>query len=413
MCDTLIRVNAASKKFCRDLKTSLAYGLRDMAGDLAGSRGRGRQHLRRDEFWAVDEISFSLQRGQCLGLIGPNGSGKSTLLKMVNGILKPDRGTIEIKGRVSALIELGAGFNPILTGKENIYVNGAILGMEKSEIDSKLDQIIEFSGVHDAIDTPIRSFSSGMRVRLGFAIAAHVDTDVLLIDEVLAVGDVGFKQKCFNTMAEMSPDRAIVFVSHNMANIARLSTSVLVMNTGREVIQTEDVGRGIQEYFEQFPTISGTRIGDDLVRLEFCRVVGTAEDVPTVRHGEELLLELEFSVVGERHPNVLHLKFVDKEAKEVAIAYTRIPSKTFGKDERGRLRVKIPDLPLSAGRYGLSLLFAESFNNTVNGKIIAHYDSAISLRVVGSETISNIPVQLAAEVETDAPQAEPFGSESL
>ena len=401
MSDQLIDVCASSKKFCRDLKTSLAYGVRDIAREMVGSRGTGRSRLRHGEFWAVRDISFEVRRGDCLGLIGPNGSGKSTLLKMINGILKPDIGRISVRGRVSALIELGAGFSPILTGRENIYVNGSVLGMTTTEVDAKLDEIIHYSGIEEFIDMPVRSYSSGMRVRLGFAIAAHVDTDVLLIDEVLAVGDVGFKQRCFNTMANLAKDRAIIFVSHNMANIARIATSVLVMNSGEGIIHTPDVGSAIQQYFEQFPAMAGSRIGEHLVHLRECRVPGAEDDAPTVRYGEALVVELEYAVLGEDEPDVIHLKFFDKGASQVAVSYVRIPSGIAQIDGYRRLRVRVRDFPLSAGRYSIGIIFAEAYNDTVNGKIIAHYVSAITLRVVGSETISNISVQLPADVLLD------------
>src|SRR5210317_1944929 len=168
----LIRVENVSKKFCRTLKRSLWYAVKDIAGELFG-RNNSESRLRPGEFWAVDNASFELKRGDCLGLIGPNGAGKSTLLKMLNGLIKPDKGRITMRGRVGALIELGAGFNPILTGRENIYVNAAVLGIPKQEVDKKLDAIIEFAEIDDFINTPVQSYSSGMKVRLGFAVAAQ------------------------------------------------------------------------------------------------------------------------------------------------------------------------------------------------------------------------------------------------
>ena len=189
--DVLVKVEGVSKKFCRNLKRSLWYGVKDISSELFGSTKNSQ--LRPKEFWAVDDVSFELKRGECLGLIGHNGAGKSTLLKMLNGLIKPDKGKITMKGRIGALIELGAGFNPILTGRENIYNNGAVLGFSKKEIDAKFDAIIEFAEIDDFIDTPVQNYSSGMKVRLGFAVAAQMEPDVLIIDEVLAVGDVGFR----------------------------------------------------------------------------------------------------------------------------------------------------------------------------------------------------------------------------
>ncbi|MEM1013338.1 MAG: ATP-binding cassette domain-containing protein, partial [Planctomycetota bacterium] len=162
--DVLIKVDGVGKKFCRDLKRSLWYGVKDLAAEVTGRPGE-RDNLRRDEFWAVDDVSFEVRRGECLGLIGHNGAGKSTLLKMLNGLIKPDRGSITMRGRIGALIELGAGFNPILTGRENVYVNGSVLGMTKKEIDRKFDAILDFAEIEDFIDAPVQTYSSGMKVR--------------------------------------------------------------------------------------------------------------------------------------------------------------------------------------------------------------------------------------------------------
>jgi homopolymeric O-antigen transport system ATP-binding protein len=246
--DVLVRVTNVSKKFCRDLKRSLWYGARDIIAELnplAGTRVRavvdsahfGTENptpspLRDAEFWAVRGMGFELCRGECLGLIGRNGSGKSTLLKMLNGLIRPDAGRIEVRGRVGALIALGAGFNPILTGRENIYVNGVILGLSIKEIEAKLDEIIDFAGVGAFIDAPVQSYSSGMQVRLGFAVATALDVDVLLLDEVLAVGDAEFRQKCYNRIAEVRKSAGVIFVSHDMAQIGRICNRALVMSRG-------------------------------------------------------------------------------------------------------------------------------------------------------------------------------------
>ena len=198
--DVLVRVEGVSKRFCRDLKRSLWYGVQDASRDLLG-RDSSEQPLRPDEFWAVNDVSFEVKHGECLGLIGRNGAGKTTLLKMLNGLIKPDRGRIEMRGRVGALIALGAGFNPILSGRENIYVNGSVLGLSRKEIDAKYDEIVDFADIGEFINAPVQSYSSGMQVRLGFAVAVAVQPQILLLDEVLAVGDVSFQAKCFNTLA--------------------------------------------------------------------------------------------------------------------------------------------------------------------------------------------------------------------
>ncbi len=229
---TLVKVDNISKKFCRDLKTSLLYGLKDIANEFIPRKNYSKQ-LREKEFWALKNISLELNQGEVLGLIGKNGSGKTTLLRLINGLIKPDNGIIEVKGRVGALIALGAGFNPILTGRENVYVNGSVLGLSKTEIDSKFDEIVEFSELEDFIDTPVQNYSSGMQVRLGFAVAAQMDPDLLLTDEVLAVGDFRFSNKCFSMLQKLKNNgTSTILVSHSMGNILQFADRVVWLDNG-------------------------------------------------------------------------------------------------------------------------------------------------------------------------------------
>ncbi|MEQ1742885.1 MAG: ABC transporter ATP-binding protein [Candidatus Nitrotoga sp.] len=252
MTDSLIQVEELSKKFCRNLKRSLWYGLHDMGSELRGGQRSNTDKLRPEEFWSVQNINFEVKRGECLALIGPNGAGKSTLLRMLNGLIKPDQGRITMRGRVNALIALGAGFNPILTGRENVYVNGSVLGFSKKEIDKKYEEIVEFSELRDFMDTPVRNYSSGMNVRLGFAVASQMEPDVLLLDEVLAVGDAGFRAKCFNAIMEIMQRAAVIFVSHSMPQIARVATKVLVMEQGGCKLLTPNVGLAMETYYSTF-----------------------------------------------------------------------------------------------------------------------------------------------------------------
>ncbi len=253
--EVLIKVEDLSKKFCRDLKRSLRYGLQDMAGEITG-RPRT-DSLREKEFWAVKDIGFEVRRGECLGLIGHNGAGKTTLLRMLNGLIKPDQGRIEIRGTVGALIALGAGFNPILTGRENIYVNAAVLGLSKARVDEKLEEILAFAELGEFIDMPVQHYSSGMSVRLGFAVAAIlIEPDILFLDEVLAVGDISFTIKCLNRVRELMRTSAVVFVSHNMPLISSFCTRVLVMDHGHTVLDTDQPGVAINHYYG---LVSGTQ----------------------------------------------------------------------------------------------------------------------------------------------------------
>lgn len=188
----------------------------------------------KEDFWALNDVSFELRRGEVLGIIGRNGAGKSTLLKILSRITDPTRGSIRLRGRVASLLEVGTGFHPELTGRENIYLNGAILGMTRAEIRSRFDEIVDFSGVEKFLDTPVKRYSSGMYVRLAFAVAAHLEPEILIVDEVLAVGDADFQKKCLGKMENVSKSgRTILFVSHNMGTISSLCSRAILMDRGR------------------------------------------------------------------------------------------------------------------------------------------------------------------------------------
>ncbi|HWA99313.1 MAG TPA: ABC transporter ATP-binding protein [Pirellulales bacterium] len=244
--EILVQVDSARKKFCRSLRRSLWYGMHDLVGEVIHGSASHEQ-LRKDEFWAVNHVSFELRRGECLGLIGRNGAGKTTLLRMLNGLIKPDAGRITMRGRVGALIALGAGFNPILTGRENIYVNASVLGLTKRETDTKIDEIIDFAELREFIDAPVQSYSSGMQVRLGFAVATALEPDILLLDEVLAVGDTNFRHKCYHRLGKLADRAAVILVTHNMPQVAQLCHRALVLQKG-EVQSYGDTNAGIDAY---------------------------------------------------------------------------------------------------------------------------------------------------------------------
>jgi lipopolysaccharide transport system ATP-binding protein len=204
-----------------------------------------------DYVWAIKDINFEVQRGEVLGIIGKNGAGKSTLLKILSKVTSPTTGVIKSRGRIASLLEVGTGFNPELTGRENIYLNGAILGMTKKEIDAKLDEIIEFSGCERYIDTPTKRYSSGMTVRLGFAVAAFLEPEILVVDEVLAVGDAEFQKKAIGKMQDISREggRTVLFVSHNMAAVKSLCTRTIILENGMVSFEG-DVEQGVKHYLE-------------------------------------------------------------------------------------------------------------------------------------------------------------------
>jgi lipopolysaccharide transport system ATP-binding protein len=226
------------------------------------------------ELWALRDVSFQVREGEILGIIGRNGAGKSTLLKILSRITAPTTGQVKIKGRVGSLLEVGTGFHPELTGRENIYLNGAILGMKKAEIDRKLDEIIDFAEIEQFIDTPVKRYSSGMYVRLAFAVAAHLEPEILIVDEVLAVGDVAFQKKCLGKMGDVAKSgRTVLFVSHNILAIENLCSSVLILKAGR----VADIGspeRVITVYLQDLNTIK-----QNSIKLEFAELSMTFEAI--------------------------------------------------------------------------------------------------------------------------------------
>ena len=249
-----------------------------------------------DEFWVLRNVSFEVRPGQALGIIGPNGAGKSTALKVLTRILRPTRGAIRVAGRVGALIELAAGFHQDLTGRENVMLQGAIMGMKRDDIRKRFDQIVDFAGIPDFIDTPVKRYSSGMNARLGFAIAAHLDPDVMVIDEVLAVGDFNFQQKCYARLQEFRAKGVpIAFVSHNMQAIATLCDRVLLLRPGQDPI-LGDVSTVLAEYASSKGSLADPRVTVEAVALS---LTGTKAEVRgPIPPGTQMSLSLEITAVA-------------------------------------------------------------------------------------------------------------------
>lgn len=330
MANAGVRFEGVWKKFRRG---AIHDSLRDLVPALARrvvGRGRPAEELRAGDFWAVRDVSFEVREGDTLGIIGGNGAGKSTVLKILTGILRPTRGLYHVDGRVGALIEISAGFHPDLTGRENVSLQGAIRGMPKAVIRRQFDSIVEFSGIEEFIDTPVKRYSSGMNARLGFAIAAHLDPEVLIIDEVLAVGDLGFQTKAFNRIREMATSGIpVVIVSHQLDQITELCTKAILLDHGAMVClgtPEECIARYTQGvhaapdsratgpfriHTVRAVTELPTRTGEDLgVCIEGVREPGaTAEDGDSVRikvvHSQlgHLVFETTTSRLGIRLPD--------------------------------------------------------------------------------------------------------------
>jgi lipopolysaccharide transport system ATP-binding protein len=251
--ENVLEVRGVWKKYCRQLKRAMWYGLCDVGRHLVGRRPYSHpQHgLRHGEFYAIRNAGFELPRGQCVAIIGPNGAGKSTMLKMINGLIRPDFGEIRIRGKIGALIELGTGFNPILSGRENVYINAAVLGLKKQEIDRNFDDIVDFAELGHVINDPIKTYSSGMRVRLGFSVAAHLQPELLVMDEVLAVGDIGFRMKCFQHLNQLTKQGvSIILVTHAVGMLPRVASRVIVFDRG-QIVFDGDLENGISLYEEK------------------------------------------------------------------------------------------------------------------------------------------------------------------
>ena len=252
----IIEARNISKQYQIGRRRDGYVALRDIIGGalqhplaFLGSKAKGLFASRKEDFFALDDVGFTVQKGEVVGIIGSNGAGKSTLLKILTQITPPSTGEIILRGKVSSLLEVGTGFHPELTGRENVFLNGAILGMTKKEIVKKFDDIVDFSGVRQFIDTPVKRYSSGMYVRLAFAIAAHMEPDILLVDEVLAVGDAEFQKKCLGKMDEVAKTtgRTILFVSHNMSAIKKLCTRAILLDKGK-VIYDGSTDRAVEMY---------------------------------------------------------------------------------------------------------------------------------------------------------------------
>lgn len=309
-----------------------------------------------EKFLALDDVSFEVKKGEALGIIGHNGAGKSTLLKLLSRVTAPTKGTISYNGRIASMLEVGTGFHPELTGRENVYMNGAILGMTKAEIDRKFDQIVEFAEMEKFIDTPVKRYSSGMYVKLAFAVAAHLDSEIMVMDEVLAVGDMKFQQKCLGKMGDAanSEGRTVLYVSHNMNTIRQLCTRCIVLDHGK-LIFDGDVEKAIEVY-EQTAEYELQQIVDlehkkhtempfePIIKMTELRF-NKARAIYDV--GDEMKLEIRVNVFQPCRNVMLRLVLNAVDNTPVAMATTIVP---FSADE-GNIRVWMQLLGLAPGKY--------------------------------------------------------------
>jgi lipopolysaccharide transport system ATP-binding protein len=395
--EIVISAKNVSKKFCKNLKRSLAYGIVELSKNLIGVIPDSTT-LRRDEFWALNDISFELRRGEVLGVIGENGSGKTTLLRLLAGIFPPDKGEIMIRGKVGALIALGAGFHPHMTGIENIYLNGTILGMSKREIDKRLEEIIDFAEIGDFIEAPVSVYSSGMRVRLGFSVAAYLDPDVLLIDEVLAVGDISFRSKCFNAIDKLTKNAAVIFVSHQMPQVSRICSKIFVLDKGIPVCQSSNVMEGIDYFFSNIKAVKQSISGTGRAEVHKTKIYSDNSEESTngflkIQYLDNLYIEVSFSLSSEIQKAVMNIAFFSRDERGVAQCYSNICNfEVVNSGDIITTRVKIPKLQLNPGIYSISIVLVDSRR----GETLINVHAMKNIQVLGS-SMGFAPLQLQGE----------------
>ncbi|MDB5058669.1 MAG: transporter related protein [Chloroflexi bacterium] len=379
MSDIAIRVEGLGKKYrlgaslaryktIRESMTGLAMAPLRRARALAGRRpGEGeRGYL--PEFWALRDVSFDVQHGEVLGIIGRNGSGKSTLLKLLSHITEPTAGRIGINGRVASLLEVGTGFHPELTGRENVYLNGAILGMSRAEITRKFDEIVAFAEVEKFIDTQVKHYSSGMYLRLAFAVAAHLEPEILIVDEVLAVGDAAFQRRCIGKMEEVSrKGRTVLFVSHSMGAIQALCSKTMLLQHGN-LIDEGATNEVIARYTSLVPSDSykdqlagSSRRGHGRVRITDFTVEDTdGRLAPEIISGKDYYLKLAYE--SDRNETLRNCRIAITVNDRLEQYLFTCSTEQFAQDElklppKGYVRIFIPRFPLSGGQYYFVLFF--------------------------------------------------------
>ncbi|MBO3099919.1 ABC transporter ATP-binding protein [Gelidibacter pelagius] len=333
-----------------------------------------------DYVWALRDINFEVKRGEVLGIIGKNGAGKSTLLKILSRVTGPTTGEIKTKGRIASLLEVGTGFHPELTGRENIYLNGAILGMSKAEIKAKEEEIIEFSGCERYIDTPVKRYSSGMRVRLAFAVAAHLEPDILVIDEVLAVGDAEFQKRAIGKMQDISKGdgRTVLFVSHNMAAVKSLCTRAIVLEHGKTVFEGE-TDEAVDFYLNQTKERSkryiSKKIGNNENYVKSVKVITSKKGFHEFK--EDLQVEIIINCAEEIQAPAVSYQIINNDNLPIIHELILNTEEAFG-EEKGiyRLTSVIRGLKLYEGEYRLNVFFADNFSKKAFDRLfeVCHFE---------------------------------------
>lgn len=387
----IIEIENLSKCYRIGTNKEPYLSLRDEVAKFASRLRPGvkNQGQSEQDFWALDDVSFSVQEGEAVGIIGRNGAGKSTLLKILSQITPPTKGQITMRGRVASLLEVGTGFHPELTGRENIFLNGAILGMSRTEIRRKFDEIVAFAEVEKFLDTPVKRYSSGMYVRLAFAVAAHLEPEILVVDEVLAVGDAQFQKKCLGKMGEVAKGgRTVLFVSHNMAAVEALCSRCVLIHNGK-LKSFGPTSTVMNDYIEGVylgmaivpPLQRKDRAGTGEVILEdICLIDGNGQALPAVQCGA--VCNIAFHFKFETLPKPFHLSFTIRDSKGQFIARPSTYDLCFTANtipKSGRLICSLPRLPLIPGNYRITTEIR------VGGEVADYIEGASILEVVSGD----------------------------
>jgi lipopolysaccharide transport system ATP-binding protein len=369
--NTVIKVNNLSKKYIIGHQVKEPYQtLRDTVARKSRELGKRLLHpflssstqcfSGAEEFWALKDVSFEVQQGDRIGIIGRNGAGKSTLLKILSRITEPTKGRVHIKGRVASLLEVGTGFHPELTGRENIFLNGAILGMGKAEIKKKFDEIVAFAEVEKFLDTPVKHYSSGMYVRLAFAVAAHLEPEILVVDEVLAVGDTEFQKKCIGRMGEVSRSgKTVLFVSHNFPAVQRLCSTGILLDSGRVLVH-DKVSIALQKYQEMITGNDNKEplsINDGEARFVSWQLHDSSPELPTSCYSRDECRFI-FTLISKRHVSNATIGFAiwNMEGDLIFAASSLDNGGKYLEIGEGRYHVTFKlRLPLKAGAYQLDI----------------------------------------------------------
>lgn len=403
MADTVIKIEHLSKMYKLGVINNGTL-FRDIQTWWALKRGKEDPHSRIDEdkysgsdteFWALKDLNFEIKQGERVGIIGKNGAGKSTLLKVLSRITSPTEGVVKIRGKISSLLEVGTGFHGELTGRENIYLNGAILGMKKREIDRKLDEIIDFSGIEKHIDTPVKRYSSGMYVRLAFAVAAHLDSDILIADEVLAVGDAEFQKKAIGKMSDLSTSqgRTVLFVSHNMAAVKSLCNKGVILERGKLKFQSNNIDEAVSSYMmvnenSSDKIVSNISHTHSSISIDAIKINGSESGTVDYKYGEPLTIDV-FGKTKKKQKICIELRLKNELGSYLAYF------------NRGHF---FPQEETEEGSFHLSEIL--HFPNIITGRYFADFylvnpgiaeflfmPEAITINAAGVETISGVTLE--------------------